>query len=207
MPRIVDSFMENERAHRQNIADAINTLDTRVDMQFQTLKAGTVPASGGGTTNFLRADGTWAVPPGTASGPAAATQAEQEAASSTTVYTSPGRQHFHPGNAKCWGRVNFDTAGVPAITSSYGLSSISDNGVGFFTINQTTAQTSNLAYTVIGCSSPINTNTTPLFFSPDSNLGAGWSTTATQIRMFGVNEVLTDPVGVGFFFCIFGDLP
>lgn len=31
---------------------------------FGSAAAGNVPASGGGTTNFLRADGTWAVPPG-----------------------------------------------------------------------------------------------------------------------------------------------
>jgi hypothetical protein len=31
---------------------------------FTSLLQGVVPASGGGTSNFLRADGTWAVPPG-----------------------------------------------------------------------------------------------------------------------------------------------
>jgi hypothetical protein len=31
---------------------------------FTSVAQGEVPASGGGTTNFLRADGTWAVPPG-----------------------------------------------------------------------------------------------------------------------------------------------
>src|SRR6516162_2019042 len=31
---------------------------------FGTAAQGVVPASGGGTTNFLRADGTWAAPPG-----------------------------------------------------------------------------------------------------------------------------------------------
>lgn len=31
---------------------------------FTSLLKGLVPASGGGTTNFLRADGTWAAPPG-----------------------------------------------------------------------------------------------------------------------------------------------
>lgn len=32
--------------------------------QFTSTEKGTVPASGGGTTNFLRADGTWAAPAG-----------------------------------------------------------------------------------------------------------------------------------------------
>jgi hypothetical protein len=35
---------------------------------FGSSKSGLTPASGGGTTNFLRADATWAVPPGTGGG-------------------------------------------------------------------------------------------------------------------------------------------
>lgn len=35
---------------------------------FGSANSGLVPASGGGTTNFLRADGSWAVPPGTGGG-------------------------------------------------------------------------------------------------------------------------------------------
>lgn len=37
-------------------------------VQFTNLAEGDVPASGGGIANFLRADGSWAVPPGTVSG-------------------------------------------------------------------------------------------------------------------------------------------
>lgn len=36
---------------------------TAMNNTFTTSLAGTVPASGGGTTNFMRADGSWAVPP------------------------------------------------------------------------------------------------------------------------------------------------
>ena len=35
---------------------------------FTDTTEGVVPASGGGTTNFLRADGTWATPEGGAGG-------------------------------------------------------------------------------------------------------------------------------------------
>lgn len=35
---------------------------------FNNTTEGVVPASGGGTTNFLRADGTWATPAGGKSG-------------------------------------------------------------------------------------------------------------------------------------------
>jgi hypothetical protein len=68
---------------------------------------------------------------------AAATQAEEEAASSTSVYTSPGRQKFHPGVAKAW--VNFDGTGTIASRASHNVSSLTDNGVGDWTVNFTTA--------------------------------------------------------------------
>jgi hypothetical protein len=61
---------------------------------------------------------------------AAATQAEQEAASSTSVYTSPGRQHFHPGVAKFY--LKAGTAGN--ILNSYNITSVTDTGVGIITV-------------------------------------------------------------------------
>lgn len=41
---------------------------------FSDASDGIVPASGGGTTNYLRADGTWAVPPGTSTTTSIATE-------------------------------------------------------------------------------------------------------------------------------------
>lgn len=65
---------------------------------------------------------------------AAATQAEEEAASSTTVYTSPGRQRFHPGMVKGW--VLFNGTGTPATVTSYNVTGNPvDNGTGDYTIN------------------------------------------------------------------------
>jgi hypothetical protein len=63
----------------------------------------------------------------------AATQAEQEAATSTTVYTSPGMQHFHPSSAKAY--CKFNGTGTVALGDSFNVSSITDNGVGDYTIN------------------------------------------------------------------------
>ena len=69
--------------------------------------------------------------------PVAASQGEQETGSRTTVFTSPGRQQYHPSAAKAW--VLFDGTGTPAITTGYNVSSITDNGVGDYTINFTTS--------------------------------------------------------------------
>ena len=71
-------------------------------------------------------------------GAVAATQAEQEEGSSTSVMTTPGRQQYHLSSAKAWLNFNAST-GTPSIQSSYNVSSITDNGAGNFTINVTTA--------------------------------------------------------------------
>ena len=56
----------------------------------------------------------------------AATQAEQETATATTPYVSPGRQQYHQSAAKAWGLVNF----AAAITVSYNITSLTDDGAG-----------------------------------------------------------------------------
>lgn len=61
----------------------------------------------------------------------AATQAEEEAAASTTVFTTPGRQQYHPGSCKAW--VNFNSAGT--VAASYNITSITDNAIGNWTVN------------------------------------------------------------------------
>ena len=72
-----------------------------------------------------------------ASGPSAAIQADQETATSTTVFTNPGVQQFHPSAAKAWCNVTV-SAGVPTLQNAYNISSISDAGTGILTIFFTT---------------------------------------------------------------------
>ena len=76
----------------------------------------------------------------------AASQAEMEAASSTTVSVTPGRTKFHPGVAKAW--ATMDSAGV--IGTSYGVTSIADNGTGDISITLSTAFSSS-DYLGVGC--------------------------------------------------------
>lgn len=76
----------------------------------------------------------------------AASQAEQEAASNTTKFVTPGRQQFHPSAAKGWVNINA-TTGVPVIDASYNVTSITDHGVGDGSVNHTTNLSSgNYAY-------------------------------------------------------------
>lgn len=81
----------------------------------------------------------------TADIPVVATQANQETATSTTTFVSPGRQQYHPSAAKAW--IKCDSAG--AISVSYNVASIADTGVGIVTVTLTTAFSS-ANYSVIG---------------------------------------------------------
>lgn len=77
---------------------------------------------------------------------AAGTQTEMEAASSNTVFATPGNVNWHPGVAKAW--VNFNGTGTPAVLASHNVdSSITDHGTGEYTISFTTDFSSaNYAY-------------------------------------------------------------
>jgi hypothetical protein len=68
-------------------------------------------------------------------GLAAASQAEQEAGSSTLVATTPGRQQYHPSAVKAW--VFYDQV-TPAVGGSYNVTSVTDDAAGIFTVNWAT---------------------------------------------------------------------
>ena len=97
------------------------------------LVSGDIPA---GHVGILYYDGTNMVlcNPKSA-GAVAATQAEQEAGSSTTVFTAPGRQQYHPSAAKAWVRIMADGT----ISDYYGVTSVSRTSIGEFVANLTTA--------------------------------------------------------------------
>lgn len=64
-----------------------------------------------------------------------ATQADQEAGTHPEAIVTPKRQHSHPSAAKAW--VKFNGTGTVTINASYNVSSITDNGVGDYTVNFT----------------------------------------------------------------------
>lgn len=63
-----NTFKANNTGSAAAPTDITGTQATALLDVFTTAAKGLAPASGGGTTNFLRADGTWAAPPGGASG-------------------------------------------------------------------------------------------------------------------------------------------
>lgn len=80
---------------------------------------------------YQKADGTAVV-----SGSTAATQAQMETATSTTLMVTPGRTQYHPGVAKAWLVYNGATDSTLA---SHNIASVTKNGTGDYSIALTTA--------------------------------------------------------------------
>lgn len=100
------------------------------------LLTGTVGTArlGSGTANsgtFLRGDSTWQA----VVVPVEATQAEMEAATNTIAMVTPRRVKNSPFAAKAWCKWGVTTT----IDASAGVSSITDNGAGDWTVNWSTA--------------------------------------------------------------------
>lgn len=77
----------------------------------------------------------------------AATQAEQEAGVSATKYVSPARQQYHPSAAKAWADV--DMTGTMTLDANYNVTSVTDDGVGLFTLTWD-VDFSSASYVVVG---------------------------------------------------------
>jgi hypothetical protein len=122
----------------------------------------------------------------------AATQAEMEAATSTTVFVTPGRAQNHPGVAKAQGYVVHDTGVYTPQTGYYGISSsITRLGTGNVRLTLSVAQ-SGTTYAVVGSGSAAGVT---------ANCIARTTTTFDmQIR----NSAGTD-ADLDFNFVVFGD--
>jgi hypothetical protein len=62
-----------------------------------------------------------------------AAQSDQETGTSTTLAVTPGTQHFHPSAAKFW-VYSIVSGGVPQLTASYNVTSLTDTAVGQLTV-------------------------------------------------------------------------
>ncbi len=109
--------------------DDLGAPDDNTDLNASTSKHGLLPKLGGGTSNFLRADGTWAPPAGGSSGP------------SELVYDRVRGESWTP----TWAQL--DSAGDMIVVNSR---LISDNFVGNATVAQINAMSpvQNQAYVV-----------------------------------------------------------
>ena len=93
-----------------------------------------LPSADGTSGQYLQTNGSATLSFSTVTSVSAATQAEQETGTSTTVYVTPGRQHYHDSAAKFW--VSFNSAGT--IGDSFNTTSITDSGTGQWSVNVAT---------------------------------------------------------------------
>jgi len=127
-----------------------------------------------------------------------ATQAEMEAASSTTVSVTPGRTQYHPGVSKAW--CSFNGTGTPAMLASYNMdSSITDNGTGDWTVSLATDMSSGNYCTVGMCKAPADSNVFSVFIKEGTTPGAG----TINVRVSNGSGTFVDSAIVNLAF--FGD--
>jgi hypothetical protein len=95
-----------------------------------------------------------------------ATQADQEAGTSTATLVIPARQHYHRSAAKAW--IIFTVSGTTVtVRDSYNVSSVTRNGVGDYSINFTTAFSSAYYAACLGATN--NTAGTAILWGLASN--------------------------------------
>lgn len=130
-----------------------------------------------------------------------AAQADLETPSSSTKIVPPSLLKFHPGIAKAWGLITV-TGGVPALTVGYNISSITDNGVGNYTVNFTTAFSSSDFAAIV---SAVNGSVQNQVFSLET--GTRTSSSVLVRTYKAENTTSTDRSSVDFSFSIsaYGD--
>lgn len=95
------------------------------------------------------------------------------------------------GTAKAW--VNFNGTGTVAIRASFNVSSITDNGVGSYTINFTNPM-SDANYAAAGCATDDNAAST--FVYEGGTYGQYRTTSAVRMQVLAPSVGLRDQQGV-----------
>ena len=125
--------------------------------------------------------------------PELAAQSDQETATSTSTFVSPGRQQYHPSAAKAW--VNFNGTGTVAIRRGYNVSSITDNGTGNYAVNFTTSFATNDYATASMIQNPSSAGYVRLFESASYGTGITVSSVGVQ-TVNGTGTALQDMLAV-----------
>lgn len=126
-----------------------------------------------------------------------AIQSEMEAASSTTVAVTPGRQQYHPGTCKAW--VVFEADGTLSVLASHNITSVTDNGTGDHTVNiGTDFSTAN--YCAVGTASQ-SVDATANCIVVENTLGGSRAAGTFPLYVLASNGTLKDAsfISVAFF--------
>lgn len=127
-------------------SDLTATQATSILNVFSSGLKGLVPASGGGTTNFLRADGTFAVPPGAGSGVTTIGTIDSQTASTDGAVIVSTNLYMQSASASKPGLVNNlsqTLSGSKTFQTSINTPQINDNSAGL-SINSSGLQNINI---------------------------------------------------------------
>ena len=173
--------------------------DSNIDLNINAKGTGNVvisglsyPTSDGSSGQALVTDGSGNL---TFGSPAiAASQAQMEAASSSSVFTTPANLQYHPLAAKAW--VVFDTDGT--IAASHNTTSVADNGTGDYTITWGVTFSST-TFMVVGS---IQTTSDQVFIHNSNG-----STTTSTVYCWDVSAGAKGETSVSYIHAVaFGDL-
>lgn len=116
------------------------------------------------------------------SGGTAALQADQETATSTTTFVSPGRQQHHPSAAKAWVRCGVTGNDL----ASFNVTSVTDTGTGIATVNW------NVDFSSANYSCVASPHTGSGYFC---NVSAAPAAGSCAINCWTIAAALVDPTG------------
>jgi hypothetical protein len=165
----------------------VSDIEDGTDGELLTWDASGVIAtvSTGSAGNVLVSNGAGAAPTfqSLAGGVTQATQAAIEAETNEDTYIPPDLIKHTPGAAKAW--VNFNGTGTPAISASYNVTSITDNGTGDYTVVWDT-DFSGSDYAVAGVTTESGANSDSGIVTLNSSTAP--ATTGVRIRTVDVNS-------------------
>lgn len=124
-----------------------------------------------------------------------AVQSEMETGTSTTLAVTPGRQHFHPGHPKAWGRV---ASTGSLVSGDYNVASASKTGTGVYQITLSTAM-ADTNYLVVASAV---TNSTP-----GNSSNVSWAVVSSSVFDVTTNRAFDGTAqDTDFGFAVFGDM-
>lgn len=132
----------------------------------------------------------------------AASQAQQETGTSNAVNVTPGTQKFHPLHPKAWCMFDGSTVGTNAPTAGSGVTSITRNATGNYTVNLAITFSGTTAYSAVGwCRSSVVS--AGVILSAESG-----DTKTTTTMQFRARRAATDAAADApeIFIMFFGDI-
>ncbi len=188
------------RSHVDITGKQEDVITTRGDIIIGSSTGAAARLALGTDPQYLGNNGTdviWDVLPTASDGTAGiletATQAEQETGTATDKMVTPGRQHFHQSAAKAW--INFAIDGTD--NASFNVASITDNGVGDWSVNIATDM-SGTAYLVLATAHDDMPSATSNHSNIIENTGRTKTAGVFHILNFDIQAtpVVDDPVNV-----------